>query len=69
MFLLYYSQDAIVRIENKMPEIDRVITEVDQLRQEPYIDDEDRLALHGKLKDLNANWEEMRSEALQKETE
>ena len=52
-----------------MPEIDRVINEVDQLCQEPYIDDEDRLVLHEKLKDLNTNWEEMRAEALQKETE
>lgn len=69
MFLLHYLQGAISRIEQKMPEIDRVINEVDQLCQEPYIDEEDRVALHGKLKDLNTNWDEMRTEALQKETE
>ena len=52
-----------------MPEIDRVISEVDQLCQEPCMDEEDRVALLGKLKDLNTNWDEMRTEALQKGTE
>ena len=52
-----------------MPEIDRVINEVDQLCQEPYMDEEDRMVLREKLKDLNINWDKMRTEALQKETE
>lgn len=52
-----------------MPEIDRVISEVDEVCQEPYIDEEDREILQRKLKDLNINWDEMRTEALQKETE
>ena len=68
-FLLYYFQGTILRIEQKMPEIDQVISEVDQLCQEPYMDEEDRTALLEKLKDLNTNWDEMRTEALQKETE
>lgn len=67
--MLRFFQGAISRIEQKMPEIDRVINEVDQLRQEPYMDEEDRVALLGKLKDLTTNWDEMRNEALQKETE
>lgn len=62
-------QEAISRIENKMPEIDRVISEVDEVCQEPYIDEEDREILQRKLNDLNINWDEMRTEALQKETE
>ena len=69
VFLVYFFQNAISRIEQKMPEIDRVINEVDQLCQEPYMDEEDRVALLGKLKDLNTNWDEMRAEALQKEAE
>lgn len=69
VFSLYYFQGTISRIEQKMPEIDRVISEVDQLCQEPYMDEEDRVALLGKLKDLNTNWDEMRTEALQKGSE
>lgn len=67
--LLHYFQGAISRIEQKMPEIDRVINEVDQLCQKPYMYEEDRVALHGKSRDLNIKWDEMRKEALQKETE
>ena len=68
-FLLHYFQGSISRIEQKRPEIDRVTREVDQLCQEPYMDEEDRVPLLEKLKNLNTNWDEMRTEALQKETE
>ena len=68
-FFLHYFQGAVSRIEQKRPEIDRVTREVDQLCQEPYMDEEDRVPLLEKLKNLNTNWDEMRTEALQKETE
>lgn len=42
--------------------------EVNDLCQEPFLDEEDREELQQKLNDLRTNWGEVRTEALQKET-
>jgi len=42
--------------------------EVNNLCQEPFLDEEDREELQQKLNDLRTNWGEVRTEALQKET-
>lgn len=59
---------TITKIEQKQPEIDRVMDEVNELCKEPFIDEEDRDTLQQKLNDLLTGWGELRSEALQKET-
>ena len=43
--------------------------EVNDLYREQFMDGEDRDALQQKLNDLRSNWGEVRTEALQKETE
>lgn len=59
----------MVRIDYKKTEIDRVISEVNELCLEPYVDEEDREILRGKQKDLNINWDTMTTEAHQKSKE
>lgn len=49
----------MVRIDYKKKEVDRVISEVNELCLEPYVDEEDREILRGKQKDLNINWDTM----------
>lgn len=61
-------QGTIAQIERKQPEIERVMEEVNNLCQEPFLDEEDREELQQKLNDLRTNWGEVRTEALQKET-
>lgn len=59
----------MVRIDYKKKEVDRVISEVNELCLEPYVDEEDRQILRGKQKDLNINWDTMTTEAHQKSKE
>ena len=59
----------MVRIDYKKKEVDHVISEVNELCLEPYVDEEDRQILRGKQKDLNINWDIMTTEAHQKSKE
>ena len=59
----------MVRIDYKKKEVDRVISEVNELCLELYVDEEDREILRGKQKDLNINWDTMTTEAHQKSKE
>ena len=68
IFMFVILQVTMAQIERKQPEIERVMDEVNDLCQEPWMDDEDRVALEQKLNDLRTNYNEVRTDALQKET-
>ncbi|XP_068690393.1 utrophin-like [Montipora foliosa] len=56
------------QIQQKLPEIERVTEELNDLCRKPFIDDEDRDILQRKLNDLHTGWNELRTDALQKKT-
>lgn len=56
------------QIEQKQPEIERVASEVKDLCHKQFMVDEDRDALQRKVGDLHMAWDELRTEAIEKET-
>lgn len=62
-------QVSKTKIERKQPEIEKVLEEVKDLCQQPFIDDEDRADLERKSDDLRKNWQEAQSEAANKGAE
>lgn len=61
-------QATLAQIELKQPEIERVAGEVKDLCHKQFLGDEDRDALQQKVGDLQMAWEELRTEAIEKET-
>ena len=61
-------QATLAQIELKQPEIERVAGEVKDLCSKPFLGDEDRDALQRKVGDLQMAWDELRTEAIEKET-
>ena len=61
-------QATLAQIELKQPEIERVAGEVKDLCRKQFLGDEDRDALQRKVGDLQMAWNELRTEAIEKET-
>ena len=61
-------QATMAQIELKQPEIERVAGEVKDLCRKQFLGDEDRDALQRKVGDLQMAWDELRTEAIEKET-
>ena len=61
-------QATLAQIELKQPEIERVSGEVKDLCRKQFLGDEDRDALQRKVGDLQMAWDELRTEAIEKET-
>ncbi|XP_067048762.1 dystrophin-like isoform X1 [Acropora muricata] len=59
---------TLAQIELKQPEIERVAGEVKDLCRKQFLGDEDRDALQRKVGDLQMAWDELRTEAIEKET-
>lgn len=63
------SQQTLGEIEKKQQEIDRVIKEVNAVCADDSVDEDDAMMLRDTLKELNSDWNELRSQAFEKQIE